>query len=87
MPQPLTFVNDTEISRRNGRVYHYAYPDGVTLPQLHFNISAASADGRKEADYALAFKDAPAQASWYKVNVTIRGLSASGSYTIQLEEN
>ncbi len=86
-PQTLTFVNDTEISRRNGRVYHYAYPDGVTRPQLHFNISAASADGRKEADYALAFKDAPAQASWYKVNVTIRGLSASGSYTIQLEEN
>ena len=68
-------------------MYHYAYPDGVTLPQLHFNISAASADGRKEADYALAFTDAPAQASWYKVNVTIRGLSASGSYTIQLEEN
>lgn len=85
--QTLTFVNDTEISRRNGRVYHYAYPDGVTRPQLHFNISAASADGPKKADYALAFKDAPAQASWYKVNVTIRGLSASGSYTIQLEEN
>lgn len=85
--QTLTFVNDTEISRRNGRVYHYAYPDGVTLPQLHFNITAASDDGRKEADYALAFKDAPAQASWYKVNVTIRGLSASGSYTIQLVEN
>ena len=27
-----TFLNTTEISKRNGRVYHYTFPDGYTFP-------------------------------------------------------
>ena len=28
-----TFLNTSEISKRNGRVYHYTFPDGYTFPE------------------------------------------------------
>lgn len=34
------FYNTLEISQRNGRVYHYVFPDGVSKPSVTFNISA-----------------------------------------------
>ena len=34
------FYNTSEISQRNGRVYHYVFPDGVSVPKVTFNISA-----------------------------------------------
>ena len=30
-----TFLNTTEISKRNGRVYHYTFPDGYTFPDRY----------------------------------------------------
>lgn len=38
--QDWTFYNPSEISQRNGRVYHYTFPDGTTTPSVTFNISA-----------------------------------------------
>ncbi|WP_308279468.1 hypothetical protein, partial [Prevotella sp.] len=33
-----TFVNTSEISKRNGRVYHYTFPDGAIPPRLTFKL-------------------------------------------------
>lgn len=36
----VNFFNTTEISRRNGRVYHYFFPDGSKSPTISFHIKA-----------------------------------------------
>lgn len=33
-----SFVNTSEISKRNGRVYHYTFPDGTAKPRITFDI-------------------------------------------------
>lgn len=79
-----TFYNTSEISQRNGRVYHYAFPNGST-PEVRFTITSESPGaGLSEHDYTFEFKNKLQKATWYKLNVTIRG--NSGSATISQED-
>lgn len=82
--QEWTFYNTSEISQRNGRVYHYTFPDGTTTPSVTFNISAKKT-GETESttkSYTMTFP-ALQKATWYKVNATIKGVTGNG--TIELD--
>lgn len=93
-----TFYNTSEISQRNGRVYHYTFPDGtyingtataggVTVPSVTFNISATQ-NGTTTTNtytYTLNFQSALQKATWYKVNATIRGITGSGTITLSMD--
>ena len=75
-----TFINQTPISQRNGRVYHYVFPDGVSTPKVTFNITAKkeengiTTDVKKE--YTYTFKDHSLQkATWYKIRTYINGFT------------
>lgn len=83
--QEWTFYNTSEISQRNGRVYHYTFPDGTTTPSVTFNISANGKDGNEITGngYTMKFPSALQKATWYKVNATIKGVTGSG--TIELD--
>lgn len=94
--QDWTFYNTLEISQRNGRVYHYTFPDGtyiygtatadgVTVPSVTFNISAIP-NGQTTTNtytYTLNFQSALQKATWYKVNAWIKGITGNG--TIELD--
>lgn len=95
--QYWTFYNTSEISQRNGRVYHYTFPDGtyidgtatadgVTVPSVTFNISATQ-NGTTTTDkpYTMNFQKALQKATWYKVNATIRGITGSGTITLSMD--
>lgn len=75
-----TFVNTSEISQRNGRVYHYVFPDGVSKPKVTFNISANGSTVPE--DYNLNFSGTLSPATWYKVNATIKGVTGDGSIDV-----
>lgn len=78
-----TFYNTSEISQRNGRVYHYTFPDGVSVPSVKFNITAEKEGNEITGDgYTLNFQEALKQATWYKVNATIKGITGSGTITL-----
>lgn len=83
-----TFTNTSEISQRNGRAYHYVFPDGVSTPHVGFRIWATADDGgtQNEGDYTLDFRTPLQQATWYKVNATISGLSGQGSITVDFDD-
>ena len=71
-----TFVNTSEISKRNGRVYHYTFPDGTNPPRLTFQLDTEKEGTSKT--YNVTFdmsnlKDGFIPARWYKINVTIKG--------------
>lgn len=96
--QEWTFYNTSEISQRNGRVYHYTFPDGtyidgtatadgVTVPSVTFNISAIpnSQTTTNTYTYTLNFQSALQKATWYKVNATIRGITGSGNITLSMD--
>ena len=71
-----TFYNDSEISVRNGRVYHYVFPDGTSTPTITFKME--DNDGTAtEKYYTFSFAARLRQATWYKVNTTIKGLDGS----------
>ena len=86
-----TFYNTSEISQRNGRVYHYTFPDGeidkttsTTTPNVTFNITAKKSGATIPDDgytYTLNFQEALKQATWYKVNATIKGITGDGNIT------
>ena len=95
--QYWTFYNTSEISQRNGRVYHYTFPDGtyidgtatadgVTVPSVTFNISATQ-NGTATTDklYTMTFPSALQKATWYKVNATIKGITGSGTITLSMD--
>ena len=71
-----SFLNTSEISKRNGRVYHYTFPDGTNPPRITFQL-----DTEKEGTsntYNVTFdmsnlKDGFIPARWYKINVKISG--------------
>ena len=69
-----TFINRTPISQRNGRVYHYVYPDGVSTPKVTFNITATenNPDDIKR-DYTYTFDAKLQKATWYKIRTYIKG--------------
>lgn len=79
-----TFYNTSEISQRNGRVYHYTFPDGVSVPTVTFQITATDKDNNTTTDkpYTLIFPDPLKQAAWYKVNATIKGVTADGQVNV-----
>ncbi len=72
-----TFYNTTEISRRNGRVYHYVFPDGASKPTIKFKL--AEGEDNVGTDYTFSFADKLRQATWYKVNTTIKGWNGSNN--------
>lgn len=80
------FYNTSEISQRNGRVYHYTFPDGVSLPTVTFQITATDEDNNTTTDkpYTLNFPDPLKQAAWYKVNATIRGITGAGNISLSM---
>lgn len=83
------FYNTSEISQRNGRVYHYVFPDGVSKPSVTFNISAKKTGVTPDpsADYTLTFKSALQKATWYKVNATIKGITGNGTITLSMDNS
>ena len=83
-----TFYNTSEISQRNGRVYHYTFPDGVSEPSVTFMIDAEKSDATIPDDgysYTLNFTSALQQATWYKVNATIKGITGDGTIDLKNE--
>lgn len=78
------FYNTSEISQRNGRVYHYVFPDGVSKPSVTFNISAKQTERKS---YTMNFPSALQKATWYKVNATIKGITGSGTITLSMDNN
>ena len=71
-----TFLNTTEISKRNGRVYHYTFPDGAIPPRLTFKLDTEKegTTGKYNVTFDMSnLKDGFIPARWYKINVTIKG--------------
>lgn len=80
-----TFANTTPVSQRNGRQYHYTFTDGQTSPTITFNISGKQ-DGVTDisGDYTMSFQSALQPATWYKVNATVRGMTAGTNTSISI---
>lgn len=73
-----TFLNTSEISKRNGRVYHYTFPDGTNPPRLTFQLDTEKEGTTGNKIYNVTFdmsnlKDGFIPARWYKINVKISG--------------
>lgn len=77
-----TFTNTSEISRRNGRVYHYTFPDGTSSKKITFSlVTSTSTDIVKDKTpsyYYYTFdltklSGGFRRATWYKINVSIVG--------------
>ena len=71
-----TFVNTSEISKRNGRVYHYTFPDGAIPPRLTFKLDTEKegTTGKYNVTFDMSnLKDGFIPARWYKINVKISG--------------
>ena len=82
-----SFLNTSEISKRNGRVYHYTFPDGTNPPRITFQLDTEK-DGTKKT-YNVTFdlknlKDGFIPARWYKINATISGTSLSDNSNITI---
>ena len=72
------FVNTSEISKRNGRVYHFTFPDGTNPPRLTFKLDTEKEGTAGNKIYNVTFdmsnlKDGFIPARWYKINVRISG--------------
>lgn len=86
-----TFINTSEISKRNGRVYHYTFPDGYTKPRITFDVLTKK-DGETETKTDKVTFDLknrtesfnPAQ--WYKINVTIKGTQIGNASNIIIDK-
>lgn len=73
-----TFVNTSEISKRNGRVYHYTFPDGTNPPHITFQLDTEKEGTTGNKIYNVTFdmsnlKDGFIPARWYKINARISG--------------
>ena len=80
------FLNTSEISQRNGRAYHYVFPESQkavgTKPKLTFDVNGVDADGTtKQSAVTVNFSSQPQAATWYKINVTVSGISADKQFT------
>ena len=72
------FLNTSEISKRNGRVYHYTFPDGTNPPRITFKLDTEKEGTTGNKLYNVTFdmnnlKDGFIPARWYKINVRISG--------------
>ena len=84
-----TFVNTSEISKRNGRVYHYTFPDGTIPPRLTFQLDTEKEGTAGNKIYNVTFdmsnlKDGFIPARWYKINVTIKGTQLGSTSDITI---
>ena len=73
-----TFLNTSEISKRNGRVYHYTFPDGTNPPRITFQLNTEKEGTTGNKIYTVTFdmsklKDGFIPARWYKINARISG--------------
>ena len=73
-----SFLNTSEISKRNGRVYHYTFPDGTNPPRITFQLDTEKEGTTGNKIYYVTFdmsnlKDGFIPARWYKINVRISG--------------
>lgn len=82
------FYNTSAISQRNGRVYHYTFPDGVSKPSITFDITAKDKDnnlientGNNNNGYKMNFDNPLQRATWYKINTTIKGVTGTTDMT------
>ena len=83
------FVNTSEISKRNGRVYHYTFPDGTNPPRLTFQLDTEKEGTTGNKIYNVTFdmsnlKDGFIPARWYKINVKISGTQLKGEQNITI---
>ena len=72
------FINTSEISKRNGRVYHYTFPDGTNPPRITFQLDTEKEGTTGNKTYNVTFdmsnlKDGFIPARWYKINARISG--------------
>lgn len=82
-----TFVNTSEISKRNGRVYHYTFPDGAIPPRLTFLLDTEKegTTGKYNVTFDMSnLKDGFIPARWYKINVKISGTLLKGEQNITI---
>ena len=82
-----TFVNTSEISKRNGRVYHYTFPDGAIPPRLTFKLDTEKegTTGKYNVTFDMSnLKDGFIPARWYKINVKISGTQLKGEPNITI---
>lgn len=84
-----TFVNTSEISKRNGRVYHYTFPDGTNPPRITFQLDTEKEGTTGNKIYNVTFdmsnlKDGFIPARWYKINVTIKGTQLGSTSDITI---
>ena len=84
------FINTSEISRRNGRVYHYTFPDGHA-PKITFELkttttASTEAAENKTSNYTFDLKNVTEglllPATWYKINVKVTGKEKQESIII-----
>ena len=86
------FINTSEISKRNGRVYHYTFPDGITKPRITFNVSTRKDETTStETNRNITFKfdkltGGFIPARWYKINVTISGTKIGAASDITIDD-
>ena len=86
-----TFINTSEISKRNGRVYHYTFPDGYTKPRITFDIKTKKDGATEEKSDKVTFDfknrtESFNPAQWYKINVTIKGAKIGNASNIIIDK-
>ena len=86
-----SFVNTSEISKRNGRVYHYTFPDGTTKPRITFDIKTKKDGATEEKSDKVTFDfknrtESFNPAQWYKINVTIKGTQIGNASNIIIDK-
>ncbi len=86
-----TFINTSEISKRNGRVYHYTFPDGTTKPRITFDIKTKKDGTTEEKSDKVTFDlknrtESFNPAQWYKINVTIKGTQIGNASNIIIDK-
>lgn len=85
-----TFINTSEISKRNGRVYHYTFPDGTAKPRITFDIKTKKDGATEEKSDKVTFDfknrtESFNPAQWYKINVTIKGTQIGNASKIIID--
>ncbi len=81
------FINTSEISRRNGRVYHYTFPDGTNSKKITFSLVTSTDIVKDKTSYytfdLTNLSGGFRRATWYKINVSIVGTKKKdGTVTI-----
>ena len=81
------FINTSEISRRNGRVYHYTFPDGTNSKKITFSLVTFTdiVNDKTTSYYTFDLTNLSGgfrRATWYKINVSIVGKKKDGTVTI-----